>query len=215
MSLACPNYYHMLIKFYVNLASIIKFSRTFVVLHNYTYIMTYFLETSELGFRNWLESDFLLAKKLWSNPEVTHTLFEETQLSDSDIQNLLNAEMTTLKKFGVQYWPFFKIDNNEFIGICGLRPYKLFEGIFELSIQILPEHWHKGYGYKASEAIIEYTINTLNIKSIFAGHHPQNISSANLLKKLGFRFTHMEYYPPTGVNQHSYILNADERPELA
>lgn len=185
-----------------------------MALHNYTQIMTYFLETSELGFRNWLPDDFSLAKQLWSNPEVTQTIFENGPLTDSEIRDKLNLEIFNVTKFGVQLWPFFRLSDGQFIGICGLSPYQLFEGIFELSIQVLPEFWHKGYGYNATNAMIDYTFNTLNIKSIFAGHHPQNTNSANLLKKLGFRFTHMEYYPPTGVNHHSYLLNADDLIEL-
>lgn len=205
----------MLINFLVIFLPLIKLCCTFAALHNYTYIMTYFLETNELGFRNWSDSDFQFAKQLWSNPDVTQTLFADGPLSDIEIRDLLNSEIATVKKFGVQYWPFFSLKNNEFIGVCGLRPYKLFEGIFELSIQILPEYWHKGYGYQASSAMIDYTINTLNIKSIFAVHHPQNIYSANLLKKLGFKFTHLEYFPSTDVNQPSYILNAEDLPEGA
>ncbi len=199
----------MLTNFPVIILTLIKLCCTFVALHNYTYIMTYFLETSELGFRNWLESDIQYAKKLWSNPEVTQTLFANGPLSDNEITELLNSEIATVNKFGVQYWPFFSLENNEFIGVCGLHPYKLFEGIFELSIQILPEYWHKGFGYQATSAMIDYTINTLNIKSIFAGHHPQNTVSAILLKKLGFKYTHIEHSSETGVNQHSYILNAE------
>jgi RimJ/RimL family protein N-acetyltransferase len=175
--------------------------------------MTYFLETSELGFRNWSDSDFQFAHQLWSNPDVTQTLFADGPLTDIEIRELLKSEIANVKKFGVQYWPFFSLKNNEFIGVCGLRPYKLFEGIFQLSIQILPQYWHKGYGFQATSAMIEYTINTLNIKSIFAGHHPQNTNSATLLKKLGFKYTHLEFFSETGVNQASYILNAEERPD--
>lgn len=172
--------------------------------------MTYFLETSELGFRNWLPDDFPLAKALWSEPQVTQTIFENGPLTDEEIKDKLILEMATVKKFGVQLWPFFRLEDGEFIGVCGLSPYLLFEGIFEMSVQIIPKYWNNGYGYKACNSMIEHTFNTLNIKSIFAGHHPNNLIAASLLKKLKFRFTHMEYYQPTGVNHNSYILNAEE-----
>ena len=96
--------------------------------------MTYFLETSELGFRNWTTDDFALAKQLWSNPEVTQTIFENGPLTDSEIQDKLHIEISNVTKFGVQLWPFFRLSDGQFIGVCGLSPYQLFEGIFELSI---------------------------------------------------------------------------------
>jgi RimJ/RimL family protein N-acetyltransferase len=172
--------------------------------------MSYFLETSRVGFRTWTENDFVLAKELWGNPIVMQNISAQTKLSDSEIQEKLNSEISNLKKFGVQYWPCFLLESDTFIGTCGLRPYKLFDGIFEMGIHLLPEYWNKGIGYEAASAMIEHAFNILNISSLFAGHNPQNLASSILLKKLGFRFTHYEFYPPTGLNHPSYILNTEE-----
>lgn len=176
--------------------------------------MYYFLETSRIGYRPWTVDDFILAKRLWGNPQVTQHISSKNELSDEEILNKLNIEIENLKKFGVQYWPIYSKDDGEFLGVCGLRPYKLFDGVFEMGVHLLPEYWNNGIGYEASKAMISYTFNTLNISSIFAGHNPQNQVSAILLKKLGFRFTHYEFYPPTGLNHPSYIINKDDLLEL-
>jgi [ribosomal protein S5]-alanine N-acetyltransferase len=173
--------------------------------------MSYFLETSRIGFKTWTENDFVLAKNLWGNPQVLQHISAQTKLSDSEIQEKLNTEIANIKRFGVQYWPCFLKEHDLFIGVCGLKPYKLFDGIFEMSVQFLPEFWHQGLAFEASSAMIDHAFSTLNISSLFAGHNPQSPASGILLKKLGFRFTHFEYYPPTGLNHHSYILNKDER----
>lgn len=172
--------------------------------------MSYFLETSRVGFRTWTESDLPLAIELWGNPEVIQLISSKKNLSSHEIKEKLEIEIHNLKKFGVQYWPFFSLIDNKFIGACGLKPYKLFDGIFELGIHILPDYWHNGLGYEAASAMIDHAFHTLNIRSLFAGHNPQNQASGTLLKKLGFRFTHFEYYPPTGQNHPSYILNMEE-----
>jgi hypothetical protein len=31
-----------------------------------------------------------------------------------------------------------------------------------------------------------------------------------VMNKLGFRYTHDEFYPPTGLNHPAYLLQADE-----
>jgi len=171
--------------------------------------MDFFLETDRLGFRCWSINDKANLKTLWSNPMITQMLLSSGPLNDEQIDVLLHAEIDSLKRHGIQHWPFFSKETGEIIGACGLKPYKLFDGIFELGIYILPNLWNKGYGYEACSAMIQYTIHTLNIKSIFAGHNPQYISSANLLKKLGFKYTHVEYYPPSNMNHASYILEAE------
>lgn len=171
--------------------------------------MEFFLETDRLGFRSWSEDDFKLMKTIWSNGMITQMLLSSGPLNNDQIEALLQAELNSLKRHGVQHWPFFSKETGEIIGACGLKPYKLFEGIFELGIYILPKFWHKGYGYEASSEMIHFTIHSLNIKSIFAGHNPQYTSSANLLKKLGFKYTHFEYYPPSNMNHSSYILEAE------
>lgn len=171
----------------------------------------FFLESDRLKFRSWQESDLHFAEKLWGNREVTKFILSNGPLRNGKIRERLELEIANEKKFGVQYWPFFLKETGEFVGACGLKPYKLFDGIFELGVHICPEFWGNGLGYEACSEMIQHSFNTLNIKSIFAGHNPQNQVSSNLLKKLGFRFTHYEYYPPTELNHPSYILNFEEQ----
>ena len=57
---------------------------------------------------------------------------------------------------------------------------------------------------------MEYAFSTLGVKGLFAGHNPANEASRRVLEKLGFRYTHDEFYAPTGLNHPSYILTAEE-----
>ena len=52
----------------------------------------------------------------------------------------------------------------------------------------------------------EYAFKTCRVNALFAGHNPKNIASAQLLKKLGFTYTHDEFYPPTGLQHPSYLM---------
>jgi len=45
---------------------------------------------------------------------------------------------------------------------------------------------------------------------LFAGHHPENESSRQLLTRLGFTYTHDEWYEPTGQMHPSYMLRKSE-----
>jgi ribosomal-protein-alanine N-acetyltransferase len=99
----------------------------------------------------------------------------------------------------VQYWPMFSLQENKFVGCAGLRPYKNDERLFEMGVHLLPGCWGQGFGQEAARAVIKVGFERLAAKSLF-------VASRRLLERLGFRFTHEEFYAPTGLNHPSYRL---------
>jgi RimJ/RimL family protein N-acetyltransferase len=59
----------------------------------------------------------------------------------------------------------------------------------------------------------EYAFERLDAAGLFAGHHPANEPSRRVLIKSGFRYTHDELYPPTGLKHPSYRMSAEEYAE--
>jgi RimJ/RimL family protein N-acetyltransferase len=171
----------------------------------------YFLKSERLGFRNWREEDLDIAAELWGDFEVTRLFDARGQWSRDQVQERLAKEINTLKQFGVQYWPIFLIETHAHIGCCGLRPYDTSQGIYEIGFHIRSSHWQRGYAREAAEAVINYAFNVLEVKGLFAGHNPQNAISRHLLEKLGFCYTHDEYYAPTGLHHPSYMLKAPKQ----
>ncbi|HYL73568.1 MAG TPA: GNAT family N-acetyltransferase [Bryobacteraceae bacterium] len=91
-------------------------------------------------------------------------------------------------------------------GCAGLRPYRIEERIYALGFHLRPEHQGRGLAEEASRAIIDFAFDTIGAKALFAGHHPENHASRRILSKLGFRLTHEEFFPPTGLLHPSYLL---------
>lgn len=170
----------------------------------------YYLETKRLGFSKWREDDLEFAVGLWGDFEVTKLIDARGKLSDEQVQARLSREIDNDVSFGVQYWPIFILQTGEFAGCCGLRPYDSAKGIYEMGIHIKKDFWGQKIAYEAACAVIQYAFSKLDVKSLFAGHNPQNSASKNLLEKLGFRYTHDEFYPATGLNHPSYLLNAKD-----
>lgn len=106
----------------------------------------------------------------------------------------------------VQYWPIFLAENGAHAGCAGLRPYSPEQQIYEIGVHLLPPFWGKGLATEAAESVIFYAFDQLRAKALFAGHHPANRLSKQLLLKLGFVYTHDELYGPTGLMHPSYIL---------
>lgn len=162
----------------------------------------FFLQTERLGFRRWSTEDLPLARALWGDPAVTRLI--GGPLSRDQVQERLARERATQKSQGMQYWPLFLLATGEPIGCCGLRPYK--PTIPELGAHLKEAHWGKGYAQEAARAVIDYAFQTLGATALFAGHNPHNTASRSLLLKLGFRYTHDEHYPATGLEHPSYLL---------
>ena len=170
----------------------------------------YFLTTQRLGFREWTMQDIPLAISLWGDVMVTNLIDARGQLTHDQVTERLTKEIASMKQYGVQYWPIFELATGEFLGCCGLRPYRLDDGTYELGVHLCADRWGRGYATEAGAAVINYAFEKLGAKGLFAGHHPRNAASSNFLQKLGFRHTHDEYYPPTGLQHPSYLLSLEE-----
>lgn len=166
----------------------------------------YFIKSERLGFSKWNDKKLPLAKKLWGDLKVSELIDSRGKLNDKQILDKLNCEIGNQEKFGVQYFPIFLLENNEFVGCCGLKPYDLENKIYEIGFHIIPKHWRKGIAKESAERIINYAFEELKVNEIFAGHHPNNNSSEKLLKKLGFEFIGEEFFEPTGSNHPSYKI---------
>jgi RimJ/RimL family protein N-acetyltransferase len=166
----------------------------------------YFLRSERLGFRLWGPEDLDLAIRLWGDPLVTRLIDWRSQLSAAAVAERMQTEIATCAQYGVQYWPIFLLATHEHVGCCGLRPHDLPARVYELGVHIRSRHWGMGYAYESSRAVIGYAFGNLGVRSLFAGHNPKNDASRQLLVKLGFRHTHDEFYPPTGLMHPSYTL---------
>lgn len=165
---------------------------------------TVIFETERTYFSLWNEQDEDLAFLLWGNPDVTRYICASGVFTPEEVRARLKQEIQRYDEHGIQYFPFFAKDTEELIGVCGLRPRD--EMSCELGFHLRPEYWHQGYAAEAASMIIFHAFHTLRIQTLFAGHNPKNTASSKVLKKLGFIYTHDEYYPPTGLNHPSYIL---------
>jgi ribosomal-protein-alanine N-acetyltransferase len=75
-----------------------------------------------------------------------------------------------------------------------------------MGFYLRPRYWGAGLAEEAGRGVIDYAFSSLGAGSLFAAHHPQNATSGRVLEKLGFRFTHEELYPPTGLKHRAYVL---------
>ena len=162
----------------------------------------------QLGFGTWAHGDLPLAMGLWGDPEVTR--LTGGPFSASQVGERLEREIATLTQHRIQYWPVFIRATGEHVGCCGLQPHDSANGVCELGFQLRRAFWGRGLGREAARTVTEYGFAILGIRALYAGHHPANDASRRLLEGLGFRYTHDEFYPPTGEIEPCYLLTREE-----
>jgi [ribosomal protein S5]-alanine N-acetyltransferase len=164
----------------------------------------YFLTTDRLGFSHWNKDGLMLAMTLWGDPRVSAWI--GGPFAEEEVRARLAREIEMQLARKVQYWPVFLLQDGELAGCAGLRPYGTDEQILELGFHFRPQYWGQGLAQEAARAVIAFAFETLAVKALFAGHHPENAASERLLGKLGFHYTHQEIYAPTGLLNPAYLL---------
>jgi RimJ/RimL family protein N-acetyltransferase len=164
------------------------------------------IETDRMIISTWQKSDHYLAYLFWGNPEVSQTM-TQFAYNKQNIDDILENEIVNYLENKVQYFPIFLKDNETFIGICGLHPYK---NQYEFKIKLLSTYWHRGYGQEVGEAIVNYAFSRLNAKYIFSSRNPKDYYAAFVLDKLGFEQGRNVYYAPTDKMHYTYVLNNEK-----
>lgn len=173
------------------------------------------LRSERLGFRTWRQDDLALAWGLWGDVEVTKLFDARGPLSRDEVRTKLLEEVARQSEHGVQYWPMFLLGSLEHIGCAGLRPHDPAANVFEIGCHVRSAHWRNGYALEASRAIMRHAFATVGAAALFAGHHPENAGSRQLLQRLGFLYTHDAYYAPTGLEHPSYLMTAGRFQQLS
>ncbi|MCJ7983682.1 GNAT family N-acetyltransferase [Priestia sp. OVL9] len=150
------------------------------------------------------------ANSLWGDKDVTRFIVANEKMSVNQIQDRLNTEIEMYLQYNIQYWPVFLLQTNKHVGCCGVRPYNTQDKTLEFGIHLKPLYLGQGIAQEASQAVISYSFSNIGVNGLFAGHNPKNKDSARLLKKLGFKYTHDEFYKPTGLQHPSYLLTKED-----
>jgi [ribosomal protein S5]-alanine N-acetyltransferase len=162
-----------------------------------------------LEFRAWQKGDGPLGMQLWGDARVTSYITAQP-FTPSQVEERVLQEVAHQEKHGVHYGPIFLRATGELVGCCGFRPRASPPGVLELGFLLRPQFWGQGLATEAAQAAVEHAFGVLKASAVFAGHHPENSASGHVLRKLGFRQTHLEYYPPTGLDHPSYLLKPED-----
>ena len=143
-------------------------------------------KTTNLILRPWEESDAECLYHFAKNPNIGPIAGWPPHKSVEDSLNIIKTVFSKKETYAI-------VKDDVPIGCVGL----LFhpdtnhwwgENSAELGYWIAEEFWGNGFGFEASEVIVDRAFNELGVERIFASFKYGNIRSMKVLEKLGFKY---------------------------
>lgn len=135
--------------------------------------------------------------RLYSDPDVLKYTGEVPIASVAAMQQAIQTRITNYKKHGYGRWATFLKKDNQFIGWSGLAYLPEFDEI-DLGYRFFPQYWGLGYATEASQAILHYGFETLDLGRIIAIAMKENKASIRVMEKIGMQFEKYAPYEPGG-----------------
>ena len=129
-----------------------------------------------------LLTDWDLVMKLYTNAEVRRFLGGVVDEKTIYLRLLQMLESGT----GTYHWIIRVKENNSSgkIGLVSLGQHHDNTNI-EISYQLLPQWWGKGYGTEAIQAVITHALTVLGLPRVIAETQIANVASCRLLERVG------------------------------
>lgn len=155
------------------------------------------IETERLLLREITLDDTEEMFQLYSNPDVLKYTGESPVVSMEEMELAIQIRINNYKKYGYGRWATFLKDEMQFIGWAGLAYLPEFDEI-DLGYRFLPNYWGMGFATEASQAILTYGFDKLELKRIIAIAMKENKASIKVMGKVGMEFDKFAPYEPGG-----------------
>lgn len=144
---------------------------------------------------------------LWCDSEVTH--YFGGAMTREQAHDRLCSEREGESRLGMQYWPMFLRKTGEFAGCAGLRPWQTDTNATEAGVHLMRSVWGMRLGEEALLAVLAHAFDTMALPIIVAGHGIGHDNSQNLLRRVGFEYTHNVAWGPKAIEVQMYAISAE------
>jgi len=144
------------------------------------------IETERLRLRLITEKDLKEMFSIYSSEEVMkyYGIYPINDISTVEVMIEKFKESFEVD-MGIR-WGIELKSTSKLIGTCGYHNWNKRHFRAEIGYELGNEFWRKGYAKEAISSIIKYGFDEMNLERIEALVYPENETSENMLKKLGF-----------------------------
>jgi RimJ/RimL family protein N-acetyltransferase len=160
--------------------------------------MNYVFKTERLYLREFTTGDAIHFFEMNNDNDVLKYTGDIVFNSINEAKEFLsNYKQYQLHKMG--RWAVCLKDDDSFIGWCGLK-YHPKKNYVEVGYRFYKAFWGKGYATESTKAAINYGFNILNLKTIYAHAHIDNLASHRVIEKCGLHFINQDNYDGMPAN---------------
>lgn len=144
------------------------------------------LTTERLILRKLTPTDEQVIFALRSNMEVNKYLDRPFCNSIEDARNFIDKINENINQNKAFYWAITLANKNILVGTICLFGFSEEHKNCEIGYELLPNYQSQGIMKEAVEKVMDYAFNTLQVETIEAFVHKNNLSSIKLLEKFSF-----------------------------
>ncbi len=145
------------------------------------------LQSERLSFREINEKDIPEVMELRGNAENMKFIPRPLVTNEEEALAHINMILSKKEENDAVNWVITEKGSNSLIGIIGFFRTQHEHFRSELGYMILPQHHGKGYVTEAIATVLAFGFNTLKLHSVNAIIDTNNLASARVLEKNGFR----------------------------
>lgn len=155
--------------------------------------MEIFISTPRLILRELIPSDAAGMFELDSDKDVHLYLGNQPLTHIDQSKEVIRFIRQQYEENGIGRWAVIEKSTNRFIGWAGLKlvttPVNGHVNYYDLGYRFIKQYWGKGYATECTKALLEYGFIKLQQEVIYAMTDAENMASARVLEKNGFRQT--------------------------
>ncbi len=168
------------------------------------------LETVRLVLRKLTLDDLDALAMLYSDPDVRRYFPEKTLTYAETKEELEWIIDVYYGQYGYGLWATMFKETGDFIGRCGLLPWKI-DGQVEIEVAYLLDkhYWGRGLATEAARALANYAFEQLHAPRVICMANPENTASIAVAQKLGMTFD-----GPGIIKDYPTVLYSMHNPNL-
>lgn len=148
----------------------------------------YIFTSDRLGFRNWKVTDIDKMDEINSDEKVME--FFPGILTKEQTTEYVKRMSKQFEDKGFCYFAVDKLEDEEFIGFIGLSV-QTYEAAFtpcvDIGWRIKSSAWNKGFASEGAKKCLEYALNELKLKEVYAVAPKINTRSERVMIKIGMK----------------------------
>ena len=146
------------------------------------------LETDRLILRQLTLEDTKAIFGLRTNKEINTFITRNIPNNLSETRAFIDMISTLVEKNDGIFWVIEAKQSNYLIGTIGLRHFEIADNYAEVGYELHPDFQERGFMSEALKEVLNFGFHNLQLKTIEAFTHKNNIASIALLEKHQFVF---------------------------